>query len=97
MMRSLTVTLLLMVATAAPGRTEAGSPTSAFETDTEPMARGRIDELVLGRLNNWDHSRGVCSDGVFVRRVYLDVTAFSQPPRGTHSSCRIRIPTSAAS
>jgi len=50
MMRSLAVVLVLVVATTVPGRTEAGSPTSAFEGDADPTARGRIDELVLGRL-----------------------------------------------
>ncbi len=74
MMRSLAVVLILMVATAVPGRTEAGSPTSAFEGDTDPTARGRIDELVLGRLKQLGITPArVCSDGVFVRRVYLDV------------------------
>ena len=74
MMRSLAVVLVLMVATAVPGWTEAGSPTSAFEGDTEPTARGRIDELVLGRLKQLGITPArVCSDGVFVRRAYLDV------------------------
>ena len=74
MMRSLAVVLILMVATAVPGRTEAGSPTSAFEGDADPIARGRIDELVLGRLKQLGITPArVCSDGVFVRRVYLDV------------------------
>ena len=74
MMRSLAVTLLLILATAVPGRTEAGSPTSAFEADADPMARGPIDELVLGRLKQLGITPArVCSDGVFVRRVYLDV------------------------
>ena len=74
MMRSLAVVLILMVATAVPGRTEAGSPTSAFESDADPTAQGRIDELVFGRLKQLGITPArVCSDGVFVRRVYLDV------------------------
>ena len=74
MMRSLAVVLILMVATAVPGRTEAGSPTSAFEGDADPTAQGRIDELVLGRLKQLGITPArVCSDGVFVRRAYLDV------------------------
>ena len=74
MMRSLAVVLILAVATAVPGRTEAGSPASAFEGDTDPTARGRIDELVLGRLKQLGITPArVCSDGVFVRRAYLDV------------------------
>ena len=74
MMRSLAVVLVLVVATAVPGRAEAGSPTSAFEGDADPTARGRIDELVLGRLKQLGITPArVCSDGVFVRRAYLDV------------------------
>jgi hypothetical protein len=74
MMRSLAVVLALMVATAVPGRTEAGSPTSAFEGDIDTTARGRIDELVLGRLEQLGITPArMCSDGVFVRRAYLDV------------------------
>ena len=38
------------------------------------MARGRIDELVFGRLKQLGIPPArVCSDGVFVRRAYLDV------------------------
>ena len=50
MKRFLTVILVLMVATAVHERTEGGSPISVFENNTDPIARGRIDELVLGRL-----------------------------------------------
>ncbi|MHB8864544.1 MAG: DUF1553 domain-containing protein [Pirellulaceae bacterium] len=74
MVRSLTVVLILMVAIAVPAWIEAGSPTSAFEGDTDPTARGRIDELVLGRLKELGITPArVCSDGVFVRRAYLDL------------------------
>ena len=45
-----------------------------MEGDTEPIARGQIDELVLGRLKQLGITPArVCSDGVFVRRVFLDV------------------------
>ena len=38
------------------------------------LPRGRIDELVLGRLKQLGITPArVCSDGVFVRRAYLDV------------------------
>ncbi len=39
------------------------------------LPQGRIDELVVGRLTQLGIAPAkVCSDGVFVRRVYLDVT-----------------------
>ncbi len=46
-----------------------------FESDADPTARGRIDEVVVARLKQLGiEPANVCSDGVFVRRVYLDVT-----------------------
>jgi hypothetical protein len=64
----------VVAATAVPERSEAGPPFSAFEGAAEPVARGRLDELVLGKLKQLGiTSARVCSDGVFVRRVYLDV------------------------
>ena len=50
MKQSLAVVLVLVAATAVGERAEAGSPSSAFESDADPIARGRIDELVLARL-----------------------------------------------
>lgn len=45
-----------------------------FETAAAPQARGRIDELVFGKLEKLGiKPANLCSDGVFVRRVYLDV------------------------
>jgi hypothetical protein len=74
MTRSLAVVLVLAAAATVPDRAEAESPLSAFESDAEPTARGRIDELVLGRLKQLGIAPArVCSDGVFVRRAYLDV------------------------
>jgi len=74
MNRSLAVILVLVAAAAVQEQAEAGSPISAFEGDTDPTARGRIDELVLGRLKQLGITPArVCSDGVFVRRAYLDV------------------------
>ena len=74
MKRSLVVVLVLAAATAVHERAEAGSPSSVFEGDADPIAHGRIDELVLGRLKQLGITPArVCSDGVFVRRAYLDV------------------------
>lgn len=71
---NLAVILVLVAAAAVPEQAEAAFPISAFEADREPQARGRIDELVLGRLQQLGITPArVCSDGVFVRRVYLDV------------------------
>jgi hypothetical protein len=70
---NLVVVLVLVTAAAVPERAEAGSPVGALEGDAEPIARGRIDELVLGRLKQLGIAPArVCSDGVFVRRAYLD-------------------------
>lgn len=71
---NLTVILVLVAAAAVQEQAAAGAPTSPFEADFDPIARGRIDELVLGRLKQLGITPArVCSDGVFVRRAYLDV------------------------
>ena len=55
--------------------TQAGPPIEPFETDADPAPRNQIDDLVLARLRQLDiQPARVCSDGVFLRRVYLDVT-----------------------
>lgn len=47
---------------------------SPFESPDAPAARGRIDELVFGRLRQLGiQPAHPCSDTVFVRRAYLDV------------------------
>jgi hypothetical protein len=62
-------------AAALAGTAEAESPVQPFETDIDATARGRIDVLVVGRLRRLGIAAArLCSDGVFVRRVYLDVT-----------------------
>jgi hypothetical protein len=64
----LLTTLLAQSAQAAP-------PAAPFETDADPTPRNRIDDLVLSRLQQLDIAPArLCSDGVFLRRVYLDVT-----------------------
>ena len=65
----------IVVAAALAGAAEAGTPISPFESDVDPTPQGRIDELVLRKLSQLDIVPArLCSDGVFVRRVYLDVT-----------------------
>ena len=45
-----------------------------FETAVAAPPVGKIDELVFARLKELDiEPAAVCSDAVFVRRVYLDV------------------------
>jgi hypothetical protein len=72
MKRSLVV--VVVVAAALAGTAKAGPPVQPFESDAEPTAQGRIDELVFARLKQLGIAPAkVCSDGVFVRRAYLDV------------------------
>ncbi|NQU21006.1 MAG: DUF1553 domain-containing protein [Candidatus Nealsonbacteria bacterium] len=67
--------LVVVVAAVLAGTVEAGPPVLPFERDADPVHQGRIDELVLNRLEQLGIAPAkVCSDGVFVRRVYLDVT-----------------------
>ncbi len=50
------------------------APARVFEVTVAPQPSGRIDELVFARLNELHLAPAhVCSDAVFVRRVFLDV------------------------
>jgi len=72
MKRSLVV---VIVAAVLAGTARAGPPVLPFESDADPAPHGRIDDLVLNKLGQLGIAPAkVCSDGVFVRRVYLDVT-----------------------
>ncbi len=54
--------------------TATASGNNTFETDEPAAPRGKIDELVLARLQTLGiEPAHLCSDPVFVRRVYLDV------------------------
>lgn len=77
MRHSMLFAVILAALTWAPAQADAagtqasGSP---FESNLDPAPRGRIDELVLGRLKQLGIPPAkVCSDAVFVRRAYLDV------------------------
>jgi hypothetical protein len=49
-------------------------PTGIYESAEALTAKNPVDEMVLGRLKELDiQPARVCSGGVFVRRVYLDV------------------------
>jgi len=66
---SAVVLLASLVGTAAPG-----AVMSPFESSAVLTPRSQIDKLVLGRLEQLGiQPANICSDAVFVRRVYLDV------------------------
>ena len=51
-----------------------GAAANPFESDTPPKPKGRIDELVFAKLQKMGaQPANLCSDGVFIRRAYLDV------------------------
>ena len=63
--------LIVVVLMAADGHSSTGRSRVTGEPlwkgDAEPVARGRIDELVFGRLKRLGIApAGVCSDGVFL-------------------------------
>ncbi len=51
----------------------AASETNVFESATPPIAESPIDKVVFARLGQLGIEPVLCSDAVFVRRVYLDV------------------------
>src|SRR5271157_1386796 len=63
---------LLLLQMLAAGRALAATP---FESGASLTRRNQIDELVFDRLRDLNITPArLCSDAVFVRRVYLDVT-----------------------
>ena len=66
--------LAVIFATALAGTTVARPPLRPFEIDTAVTPQGRIDQLVFERLKRLGiEPAKLCSDEVFVRRVYLNV------------------------
>lgn len=57
---------------AAPAKT--APPASLFESPAALKTESRIDQLVMARLKPLGVRPALCSDAVFVRRAYLDVT-----------------------
>lgn len=49
-------------------------PHPVFESPAPPVPANKIDELVFAELSSLDIKPVLCSDAVFVRRAYLDVT-----------------------
>ncbi len=77
MKMSLVSAVLVLTALALPalvGTAAADSPLAIFEIRTDLTPQGRLDELLFAR---WRQAGiepvALCSDAVFVRRVYLDV------------------------
>ncbi len=73
MMKSSLVLMLvacLFVSSAAAQQ----APLNIFESPRQPVQAGPLDELVFTRLAELDIQPVLCSDAVFLRRVYLDVT-----------------------
>jgi len=65
----------MIVAAVLAGPAADASQVHPFESDADPTPQARIDVLVVGRLEKLGIVPAkLCSDGVFVRRVYLDVT-----------------------
>jgi len=84
-----TVVLTAALARAAPERSLAPS----FESRADLTPQGRIDELVFDRLKRLGiRPASVCSDGVFVRRVYLDVIGTLPTPQEAAQFLRDREP-----
>jgi hypothetical protein len=68
----LVLAVVMTAATADRGVSRA--PVLPFESPTNTAPQGKIDELVFSKLKHLGISQApVCSDAVFIRRVYLDV------------------------
>lgn len=53
---------------------EAADLTSLFESPTPPQPAGELDRIVFAKLDSLGIKPALCSDAVFIRRVYLDMT-----------------------
>lgn len=66
--------LFAVLATAVGGAAQNGAVTPPFEVRADLTPRCQIDQLVFGKLKQLGiQPANLCSDAVFVRRVYLDV------------------------
>ncbi|MCX5677386.1 MAG: DUF1549 domain-containing protein, partial [Planctomycetota bacterium] len=75
-------TAALATAAAAPAKDAAAPATAAaapgespnvFESPAPPAPANQIDHIVLAKLSSLKIQPALCSDAVFVRRIYLDV------------------------
>jgi len=63
----------IVVITAVAGA-DGETAVSLYESPAEVVPQGKIDKLVLAKLSSLDIQPVLCSDAVFVRRAYLDIT-----------------------
>jgi hypothetical protein len=73
MMKS-SLVLTLVVCTVVGSATAQQTSLNLFESSRQPVPAGPLDEIVFARLAALDIQPVLCSDAVFLRRVYLDVT-----------------------
>ena len=66
--------LTLAVCTVVGSATAQQTSLNLFESSRQPVPTGPLDEIVFARLAALDIQPVLCSDAVFLRRVYLDVT-----------------------
>jgi hypothetical protein len=69
--RSLILAVAFVAAMAGAATTETGP--GIFESSAAVTPVGQIDKLAMTRLSSLNIQPALCSDAVFVRRVYLDV------------------------
>ena len=70
MRRSLILTVVLLAA--GVGAAHADTGPGIFESSASVAPEGQIDKLVMAKLVTLNIQPALCSDAVFVRRVYLD-------------------------
>jgi hypothetical protein len=73
-MRTALVVLAAALLTAGSGAAAPEKVSEAFETTAAPAPVSRLDKLVFAELARLKVNPVLCSDAVFVRRAYLDVT-----------------------
>ena len=66
--------LAVILLAALRGTAAAGLALNPYESHTDTAKRSEIDDLVFAKLQQLNvQPAGLCSDGVFIRRCYLDV------------------------
>jgi len=89
MRRSLILAVVCLAAVAGAVAPETGP--AIFESSGAVTPGGQIDKLVLARLSPLGIQPALCSDAVFVRRVYLDV--IGTLPTAKEARGLLKIPT----
>jgi hypothetical protein len=91
-MKTAVISALVLLA-ALTGMVAARAQTSPFESPAQPAPEGEIDKIVFGRLKQLDIApANLCSDAVFVRRVYLDVIGTLPTAREASGFIQSRVP-----